>query len=182
MAETQSPPAAAPRPLAVRIARAVAALVAFVGSVLGIVFVLWPSLKPEPPSPTRSVTLSALGFEPHVTFGAYLRRIHQDPGGLEDAVLDERGALVSFHFVIVGYKKRSLPLTWQLIDATGGDVLEENRDIKLKADVTKDGADWAAWVPLPRGHRRRVFIEVILYEPRGIMAMRTLRTKTFTIR
>ena len=75
-------------------------------------------------------------------------------------MLNERGALVSFDFVIEGYKKRSLPLTWQLIEANGGDVLKENRDITLKPEVTKDSANWAAWVPLPRGHRRRVFIEV----------------------
>jgi hypothetical protein len=35
---------------------------------------------------------------------------------------------------------------------------------------------------LPRGKRQRVFIEVMLYEPRGVIAMKTLRTQTFTIR
>jgi len=182
MAETQPPPAAAPRPHALRIARAATALVAFIGSVLGIIFVLWPSLKPEPPSPTRQVTLSQLRLERPVTFGAYLRRIHQDPGGLEDAVLNERGALASFDFVIEGYKNRSLPRTWQLIHADGGDVIDENRDIKLKPEVTKDSGNWPVWVPLPTGHRRRVFIEVMLYEPRGVIAMKTLRTSTFTVR
>lgn len=182
MGGTELPPVVPARSLALRISKAIAALVAFTGTVLGIIFLLWPSLKPEPPSPTHRVALSELKLERPVTFGAYLRRIHQDPGGLEDAVLNERGALVSFDFVIEGYKKRSLPLTWQLIEANGGDVLKENRDITLKPEVTKDSANWAAWVPLPRGHRRRVFIEVILYEPRGVIAMKTLRTGTFTIR
>lgn len=182
MAETQATPAGAPRSLPLRIAKGAAAVVAFIGSVLGIIFVLWPSTKPEPPSPTRHVTLSALTLERPVTFGAYMRRIHQDPGGLEDAVLEERGALASFDFVIEGYKKRALPISWQLIRASDGDVIDENRDNSLKPEVTKDSGNWPVWVPLPRGKRQRVFIEVMLYEPRGIIAMKTLRTQTFTVR
>lgn len=182
MADDQVPPVVAPRPLAQRVPKAVAGVVAFAGTVLGIVFLLWPSLKPEAPSPTHRVTLSGLTLERSVSFGAYLRRTHQPAGGLEDAVLNERGALASFDFVIVGYKNRPLPLAWQLIEARGGDVLDENRDISIKPEVTKDSGSWPVWVPLPRGRRRRVFIQVELYEPRAVIALKTLRTHTFPIR
>lgn len=179
MAGTQVPPAVPSRPLALRIAKGIAALVAFVGSVLGIVFVLWPSLKPEPPSPTRSVTLSGLTLERPVTFGAYLRRTHRPAGGLEAAVLNERGALASFDFVVEGYKNRRLPVAWQLIEARTGDVLKENRDTWITPEVTKDSGNWPVWVRLPKGQRRRVFIQLMLYEPRGEIALRTLHTRTF---
>lgn len=180
MAGTQVPPATPP--LAVRLAKAIAALVTFVGGLLAIIFLLWPALQPEAPSRTRRVALSGLKLERPVTFGAYLKRIHQPPGGLEGAVLNERGALASFDFVIEGYKNRALPLTWQLIDADGGKVLNENRDIRLKPEVTKDSGTWRTWVPLPKRARRRVFILVELFEPRGVIALKTLRTRTFPIR
>jgi hypothetical protein len=178
----QVPAVVPPRPLVHRLPKAIAALVAFVGSVLGIVFLLWPSLKPEAPSPTRRVALSGLKLERPVTFGAYLRRTHQPPGGLEGAVLNERGALASFDFVIEGYKNRPLPLAWQLVEARGGDVLDENRDISLTPEAIKDSGNWPVWVPLARGRRRRVFIQVELYEPRALIALKTLRTRTFPIR
>jgi TIR domain len=140
------------------------------------------SPKPEPPSPTRRVAMSGLKVERPVTFGAYLRRIHQPRGGLTDAVVNERGALVSFDFVIEGFKGRRLPLVRQLIDARGGDVLGEDRDISLKPEATKDSGNWPIWVPLRRAQHRRVFIQVQLYEPRGIIALKTLRTRTFPVK
>jgi hypothetical protein len=176
------PPAAAPQPLVLRLAKTTAAVVAFTGSVLGIVFVLWPSLKPEPPSPTHRVDLSELRLERGVTKAAYLRRIHQPAGGLEDAVLNERGALASFDFEIEGYKNRRLPVVSQLVEARGGDVIEENRDIGLTPEATEDRGNWPIWVPLPRGERRRVFIQMQLYEPRGVIALKTLTTHPFLIR
>lgn len=179
MADTLSSPAHPSR--ALRAAKGVAAVVAFVASVLGILFLLVPSLKPEPPSRTRKVDLSRLKLERPVTFGAYLRRIHQPPGDLTDAMLRQRGALASFDFVIVGYKDRRLPIAWQMIDTRGGDVLAENRDVWLEPEANKDSGNWPVWVPLPKGGRRRVFIEVKLYEPRGVVALRTLRTRAFAV-
>jgi hypothetical protein len=182
MTDAQVPSTTPSQPLAFRLTKSIAAVVAFIASLLGIVFLLWPSLKPEAPSPTRNVELSGLTLEPSVTFGAYLGRINQPPGGLEDAVLKERGALASFDFVIEGYKDRPLPLAWQLIDARGGEVLDENRDIRLEPEVTKDSGTWHVWVPLPKGERKRVFIMIQLFQPRGVLALKTLRTRTFPIK
>jgi hypothetical protein len=166
----------------IRVAKAVAAIVAFCGTLLGIIFVLWPSLKPEGPSPTRRVALSELTLERPVTFGAYMRRINQPSGGLERAVLERRGALVSFHFVIEGYKDRALPVAWQLIDARSGEPIDANKDIRLTPEARKDSGTWPVWVPLPSGRPRHVFIEIQLFEPRGVVAVRTLRTKEFPSR
>jgi hypothetical protein len=172
-------PVAQRPPLAIRVAKSVAAVVAFVATLLGIVFVLWPSLRPEPPPPTRQADLSGLELERPVTFGAYLGRINQPAGGLEDAVLEERGALASFDFAIVGYKERRLPLVWQLIDARNGKVLDQSRDVFIEPEALRDSGSWPVWVPLPNGRKRRVFIQLELYEPRGVVALETLRTRTF---
>jgi hypothetical protein len=182
MTDARVPPTAPSRPLALRFTKSIPAVVAFIASVLGIVFLLWPSLKPEAQSPTRHVELSEPTLERSVTFGAYLKRINQPPGGLEDAVLKERGALASFDFVIEGYKDRPLPLTWQLIDTRSGEVLDENRDIRLEAEVTKDSGTWHVWVPLPKGERKRVFIMIELFQPGGVIALETLRTRTFPVK
>jgi hypothetical protein len=180
MADTPAP--APPRPLAIRVAKGAAAVMAFVATVLGIVFLLWPSLKPEAPSATRHVALGHLTLERPVTFGAYLKRISQQAGGLEPAVLKQRGALAAFDFTIEGYKNRGLPLEWQLIDAATGNRLDGNRDLSIKPEVTKDSGNWPLWVPLPRGRQRRLFITIQLYEPRGVVALGSLRTHTFSSR
>jgi hypothetical protein len=182
MADTPAPAATPPRPLAIRLAKAVSAVVGFIAVLLGLIFLLWPSLKPEPPSPTRDVKLSHLTLERPVTFGAYLRRINQSAGGLEPAVLKQAGALAAFDFTVEGYKDRRLPLAWQLVDAGNGEKLDGNRDLSIKPEVTKDSGNWPLWVPLPKGHPRRLFIEIQLYEPRGVVALGSLRTRTFTSR
>lgn len=179
MGETPAPPATPARPLPFRAAKAVAAVVAFIASALGVIFVLVPSLKPEPPSPTRHVELTHMTLERAVTFGAYMKRINQPAGGLEKAVLRERGALASFDYTIEGYKNRTLPLAWQLVDAGNGNRLSGNRDLSIKPEVTKDSGTWPVWTPLSRGRSRRLFIEVTLYEPRGVVPLGSLRTQTF---
>ena len=174
-------PAPSPRPLAIRVAKGASAVVAFIAALLGVIFLLWPSLKPEARSPTRHVELTHLTLERPVTFGAYLRRINQPAGGLEPAVLKERGALAAFDFTIEGYKNRRLPLEWQLVDASTGEKLDGNRDLSIKPEVTKDSGNWPIWAPLPKG-RHRLFITIQLYEPRGVVALGSLRTRTFSTR
>ena len=180
MADAPATPATPARPLGLRVAKGVAAVVAFIASALGVIFVLVPSLKPEPPSPTRNVELRHMTLEPAVTFGAYLKRINQPAGGLEKAVLRQHGALASFDYTIEGYKNRTLPLAWQLVDASNGNRLDGNRDLSIKPEVTKDSGTWPVWSALPGGRPRRLFIEVTLYEPRGVVPLGHLRTRTFT--
>jgi hypothetical protein len=173
-------PAESQRPLPIRLAKGASAVVAFVAAVLGVIFVLWPSLKPEAPSPTRGVELTHLTLERPVTFGAYLKRINQAAGGLEPAVLKQRGALAAFHFTIEGYKNSRLPLEWQLVDARTGERLDGNRDLSIKPEVPTDSGNWRLWVPLPKGRPRRLFITIQLYQPRGVVPLGSLRTRTFS--
>ena len=68
-------PSEQPRALAVRIARVVSSTIGLAATILGVVFVLWPSLKPEAPPAARSATLSNVTLDRSVAFGQYLDRI-----------------------------------------------------------------------------------------------------------
>jgi hypothetical protein len=162
-------------------ARSIAAVVAFVGMLLGIVFVLWPSLKPEGRPEKRSATLTKLTLDPMVTFGQYLDRIEQSRAPYEPDQLALRGALIEFRFSITGYRDKRLPLRWQLIDAESGDQIDHSRDIIIVPTATTDEGTWDVWVPHPKHRRRRLFVEIQLYDrlSGGPVPIGRLRTRVF---
>lgn len=159
--------------------RSIAAAVAFVGTLLGVVFVLWPSLKPESPSQTESVTLEKPTLDRKVTFGQYLDRIELSRAPYERDKLARRGVLVEFDFVITGYRDKELPVRWQLIDAESGDQLDQSRDVALIPEVTNQQGTWHVWVPTPRGRSRRLFVQIQLYDRPGGVPLGRLRTRSF---
>jgi hypothetical protein len=115
-------------------ARSVATGVAFLGALLGVIFVPWPSLKPEGPSQTENVTLEKVTLDRKVT---------------------------------------------QLIDAESGDQLDQSRDLSIVAQVTNEQGTWDVWVPTPKGHLRRLFVQIQLYDRPGGVPLGRLRTRLF---
>jgi hypothetical protein len=152
------------RDVLVNVARSISAVVAFVGMLLGVVFVLWPSLTPEGPPATKRAALEKLTLDPNVTFGQYLDRIEQSRAPYEPEQLVRRGALVEFKFTITGYRDKRLPLRWQLIDAKSGDQLDQSHDIIIVPTATTDEGTWDVWIPHPKRRSRRLFIELQLYD------------------
>jgi hypothetical protein len=122
--------------------RSISAVVAFVGMLLGIIFVLWPSLTPHGPPATKSATLQKLTLDRNVTFGQYLDRIEHSQTPFEPNTLARRGALVEFEFIITGYRAKRLPLRWQLIDAETGDQIDCSRDILIAPSATTERGTW----------------------------------------
>jgi len=168
------------RSLPVRIGRWTSALVGFVAALLGVVFVLFPALKPEGPAPTKSATLSNPVRE-MLSWGQYLDRKDLDRGPYDDAALRRRGIFVEFDYAIEGYKEKALPLRWQLIDARGGDQLGKSRDTQIVPEASTDKASWDVWVPLPQRRVQRVFVQLQLYEQRGNVPIGRLRTPAFSV-
>lgn len=168
------------RSLPVRIARWTSALVGFVATVLGVVFVLFPALKPEGPAPTKGATLSHPVRE-MLSWGQYLDRKDLDRRPYDAAALRRPGVFVEFDYVIEGYKEQALPLRWQLIDARGGDQLGKSRDTQIVPEASTDKASWDVWVPLPRRHVQRVFVQLQLFEQRGTVPIGRLRTPAFAV-
>jgi hypothetical protein len=149
------------------VARAIVGAVGFAATVIGLVFVLWPSLKPEPPPADQGATLSNAQVEPGMTFGAYLDRIGQSRGSLDRATLAQRGAFVEFDFAVRGYKDKHLPLGWQLLDARSGAQLGADRKLRVTPHADRDSGAWNVWIPLQH-KARRMYAQIALYNLSGV--------------
>lgn len=160
------------------VARAVVAAVGFAATVLGVIFVLWPSLKPQPPPADQGATLSNAQVEPGMTFGAYLDRIHQSRAPYDRATLTGRGAFVEFDFSVRGYKGKHLPLAWQLLDARSGVQLGQDRALRVTPRADRDAGVWNVWIPLQ--HRApRMYVQIQLLKDDGRIAIGRVRTPPF---
>ncbi|MDT5207845.1 MAG: hypothetical protein QOF67_260 [Mycobacterium sp.] len=151
-----------------KVARLISAVVAFGATLLGIVFVLWPWLKPEGPPETRGAILNEFTLEPKVTFGQYLDRIELSRAPYKPYQLVRRGVLVEFNVVITGYDGKRLPIRWQLIDEDSGEQLDESRDLLIVPGALTDQNSWPVWVPRPTGREPHLFVKVTLYDPNGV--------------
>jgi hypothetical protein len=174
-----APSSEQPRALVVRIARIVTSAIGLAGTVIGIVFVLWPSLKPEGPPAARSAMLSNVTLDRSVGFGQYLDRIKLSRAPYTPAVLSRRGAYVEFDYAIQGYKAKRLPLRWQLVDARTAAQLAQSEDLGIEAQATADRGTWFVWVPIPHGRKRRFFVQIQLYKPDGKVPLSRVRTARF---
>jgi hypothetical protein len=159
-------------------ARSLSAAVAFVGALVGLIFVLWPSLKPQGPPVTKSVTLKNPTLS-KATFGRYLDRIARSRAPYEPDKLARHGRLVEFDLVITGYQDKALPLRWQLIDADIGDQIDQAHDILIVPTATTDTGTWHVWVPNPNRRSRHLFVQLELYERLGSAPLGRLRTPLF---
>ena len=160
------------------VARAIVGAVGFAATVIGLVFVLWPSLKPEPPPADQGAALSNAQVETGMTFGAYLDRIGQSRGSLDRAMLGARGAFVEFDFAVRGYKNKHLPLGWQLLDAHSGTQLDQSRALRVTPRADRDSGAWNVWIPLRRS-ARRMYAQIALYNASGVPIGR-VRSPVFT--
>lgn len=161
-----------------RVARAIVGLIGFITTVVGLVFVLWPSLKPDEPPVDQGATLSNAQVESGMTFGEYLDRIEQSRAPYGAADLARRGAYVEFDFSVRGYKGKLLPLRWQLIDSPSGAQLRHSRDLQVKPKANTDSASWPVWIPLPRPPRR-MYVQIQLYNDAGDVPIGRIRTPEF---
>jgi hypothetical protein len=144
----------------------------------GLIFGLWPALKPEEPAATKGATLSNATAD-NVSFGQYLDRTAQSRSGWGYAQLHRQGVLVSFDVNMNGYWNKRLRLQWGLIDARTGDQIADNRHFFLTPEASEDQVRWPAWVPVPRGRERRCFVEIELLDDRGVIPLGHVRTPRF---
>lgn len=183
-------PVAAPQPggapdkvlrsLPVRIARWASGVVGFTATVLGLVFVLFPALKPEPPPPVKGATLTNATPE-QLTWGQYLDRDDVDRAPYDAAALRRRGIYVEFDYTIEGYKDKPLPLRWQLIDAQSGEQLGNARDTHITALANSDRGTQPVWVQLPQRPARLVYVQLQFFEPKGVVSIGRVRTPSLRV-
>lgn len=169
------------RSLPVRIARWTSAIVGFVATLLGVIFVLFPGVKPDEPPITTRAALSKPTTEV-LTYGQYLDRINLRRGSYDAEALRRRGIFVEFDWSVEGYKDKALPLRWQLIDARRGEQLGRSRDVTITPEAPRDAATWSVWAPLPRGRVRQMAVQVQLYDETGRWPIARARTRSLTLR
>jgi hypothetical protein len=115
------------------------ALVVLISAVAGLVYKFWPQ-----PDPVQKVTMEAPRVESGLTFRQYLERVDQDPGNLDDEVLNQKGALIQFSVEATGYKGDKLRLRWEVID-----LGTHNQVVKSDAITVTPGADTDRLRPRP---------------------------------
>jgi hypothetical protein len=147
-------------------------------AVIGIGFVLSPSLRSDGAPATKAARLSNPTLDPNISFGQYLDRKQISRGSYQAAQLARRGAYLLFDFRVQGYKGKRLPLRWQLVDARTGDQLAHSSDISIRPDADTDQASWDFWVPFPRGHRR-LYVALQLFDEHGTVPIGRLRTEEY---
>jgi hypothetical protein len=165
------------RPL--QVAKAIAALVTFAATMTGLIFGLWPALKPTEPPATKGASLSSATVD-HVSFGQYLDRATQSRAPYGPAQLERRGALVGFDVNVKGYVNKHLPLQWQLLDAQTGAQIDRSRDLVFVPRANDDHNTLSIWVQVPPGRDRRFFVEVQLLDNQGAIPLGRIRTNRFS--
>lgn len=130
--------------------KAVGAVAGAIAAVVGLLFVFFPDLRPDPTSDEGSATFAEPTVEQPVTFGQYLDRVEIPRDGFTERQLQRAGALVSVQVTIKGYRNQALPLRWYLLD--GAEIVDQqSRRQALTADRNEAPAAWSFWVPLRPG-------------------------------
>ena len=177
---SETPADAVLRSLPVRVARWVSATVGFVATLLGVVFVLFPAIKPQGPPPTRRATLTNPATE-RLTWAQYLDRLDLDRSPYDASALRRRGIFVEFDYAIDGYRDKPLPLRWELVDVRSGAQLRHSRDTLIVPEAATDAGTWSVWVPLPRRRVRRAYVQLQLFKPSGDIPIGRLRTQPVAV-
>jgi hypothetical protein len=147
-------------------------------AVIGIFFMLWPSLRPDDTPATKAARLSNPTLDRNISFGQYLDRKKLSRKPYQPEQLARRGAYLLFDFRVQGYEGKRLPLRWQLVDARTGDQVDQSSDISIRPDADTDQASWDFWVPFPHGHRR-LYVQLQLYDEDGTVPIGRLRTAEY---
>ena len=142
-----------------------------VSAIVGLLFLLVPELKPEPPQ-KLDATLSNLVVERGVTLESYLKRQSIDSTQYTHEELQTVGVVISFNVKIEGFKGRSCLLKWSLYeDKTQARVPEgwlvdkEFREFTPEAEVDQAGSD--IWVQVPN-REGPFFARLELYDDKGV--------------
>jgi hypothetical protein len=145
-----------------------AAFVAVVGGIVGLVFAFAPGCQPQPPPAAIKATISDVGVIRPVTFRRFLQRQHIPiPPEMTPQFLARRGVMVEFHYEIIGLSGKQLLLAWELSDAATNDlVAAEQSAYELEPSKNDDSGDWAIWIRAPKPGRNYYAI-VTIYKPQG---------------
>jgi hypothetical protein len=160
----------------------IGAVAAAIAAVAGLVFLFFPGLRPtthtcpeETEGQIRNVSVTG------ATYADYLGQARIDSAGRSAAVLTTRGFIVDYEVATSGFRGKTLPLRWSLIDAkTGITVDDPSLKNQLALTITPDRCTYHVGHPMwVRPHSAgRYYIELFLYDP-GEIQLDSARSATF---
>ncbi len=109
------------------------ALLTLISLAAGLVYKFWPQ-----PDPVQKAEITVPTVESGLTFGQYLERVGQDPGGLDEEVLNRKGALIQFSVEATGYKDEKLRLRWVVVDLGTHDQVVDDDAITITPGADTD--------------------------------------------
>lgn len=160
------------------LAAEIGGVVSTLATVIGLIFVLAPSLKPEPPPLRKEADFREIEVERNVTRAQYLQRIDRGPGSYAPQQLRESGVLVRFNVLMTGHKGDDLPLRWALYDARTGSQIHRDMGTTLTPEAETDEASWQVWTPLPE-ERGPYYVLLQLFEEDGLVPIDHAQSSAF---
>jgi hypothetical protein len=132
--------------------KAVGGIAAAIAAIVGLVFLFFPDLRPDPTPDEGSAAISKPTVEQPVTFGQYLDRVEIPRDRSTKAELARSGALAGAMVTIKGYRNQALPLRWYVLDTGTHEIVEQqSKKQMLTADRNETPVAWSFWVELPAG-------------------------------
>lgn len=143
----------------------VAALVGVVSTIVTLLFVFKPGWKPTAPADTGTMKVTSFRVRKPVTFGRYYRLLGLSTGTLTKTYLARQGVLVIFGFELTGFRGKTLPIRWELVDASTNDAVQSDRAVGIEPSTNNDARTWYVWAPWPRT-KRSYYVTVTVLQPR----------------
>ena len=158
--------------------RDVGAIAGVLATIVGLLFLFLPDLKPEPSPASSGAGMGLVSFDPDTSRREYLARTDQGRVGFTRPQLDRRGAFVLFGVELEGFKGKPLTLKRELIDNRTGNQIEEERAITITPPQNQVKRDWHYWVPLPAAGGPFTIVLQLLAKGEDA-AVATLETESF---
>jgi len=147
-----------------RLVKQVGVVVGVIAGILGLVFLVFPQLKPERSSPAANQTASVSGLvvNPRTRRGQFLDYSDQSKLGFTKEQLRVVGASAFARVQLVGYRGRTLTLERQVVDARTGDVIGVARDFRVTPPADNVTHRWWDWTPLRPGRGSYIMVIKVL--------------------
>jgi hypothetical protein len=125
-----------------------------IASVLGVLFLLFPNLRPEGNPEELSAEISDLKTEHSILLEQYLKRSGLSTSDYTVRELQTTGIIIYFTVVAHGFRERTLSSQWSIFDAkTQRQIAEEGFSNRPGPEFTpearRDRAGSDIWVPIP---------------------------------
>lgn len=148
----------------ISLAKKAGVFVGLIASVLGVVFLLFPQLKPQSSGPpaNQSAAVTGIVVNPRTTRGQFLDYSDQSKLGFTKSQLAELGASAFARVQIVGYRGHKLILERQVVDARTGNVVGETRDFTVVPPADSVNHRWWDWTPLRPGRGSYIMVIKVL--------------------